>query len=47
MALARLQVLCRSGNFAIEDFRRDPMKIFAAHEVRAAPCAQCSWILRK
>ncbi|KAL4447754.1 hypothetical protein ABPG75_004973 [Micractinium tetrahymenae] len=35
VALARLRVLCHSGNFAIEDFRRDPMKIFAAHEVAA------------
>ena len=35
LALRRLQVLCRSGCFAIEDFRTDPMKIFAAHEVAA------------
>jgi acyl-CoA oxidase len=28
-------VLCHSGNFRIEDFRTDPMRIFAAHEVAA------------
>jgi acyl-CoA oxidase len=35
LALRRLQVLCRSGCFRIEDFRSDPMRIFAAHEVAA------------
>ncbi len=30
-----VQVLCRSGCFRIEDFRSDPMRIFAAHEVAA------------
>lgn len=35
LALARLRVLCHSGHFRIEDFRGDPMKIFAAHEVAA------------
>lgn len=34
-ANAMLQVLCRSGCFRIEDFRSDPMRIFAAHEVAA------------
>ncbi|KAI3425022.1 hypothetical protein D9Q98_008403 [Chlorella vulgaris] len=35
LALQRLRVLCHSGAFCIEDFRSDPMKIFAAHECAA------------
>eukprot|EP00887_Chlorella_sp_A99_P005922 scaffold29.g5922.t1 len=33
LALARLRVLCHSGNFSIRDFRTNPYRIFAAHEV--------------
>ena len=35
IALQRLRVLCQSGNFRIEDFRSNPYRIFAAHEVAA------------
>lgn len=35
LALRRLKVLCGSGCFRIEDFRTDPMRIFAAHEIAA------------
>lgn len=33
LALQRLRVLCHSGNFSISDFRTNPLRIFAAHEV--------------
>lgn len=35
LALRRLKVLSNSGNFSITDFRTDPLRIFAAHEVAA------------
>lgn len=35
LALRRLKVLSNSGNFSITDFRSDPLRIFAAHEVAA------------
>ncbi|GAB4821263.1 hypothetical protein N2152v2_008309 [Parachlorella kessleri] len=35
LALQRLQRLCRSGNFSVLDFRTNPLRIFAAHELAA------------
>jgi hypothetical protein len=35
LALERLRMLCRSGLFSINDFRTNPLRIFAAHEVLA------------
>lgn len=35
MALVRLQALCRAGFVSVLDFRANPMRIFAAHEVAA------------
>ena len=35
LALERLKRLCHSGNFSILDFRRNPLRIFAAHECAA------------
>lgn len=35
LALHRLRALCHSGNFSITDFRTNPLRIFAAHEVAA------------
>jgi len=32
LALERLRVLCHSGNFSINDFKTNPLRIFAAHE---------------
>lgn len=33
LALARLQRMCRAGLFSITDFRSNPHRIFAAHEL--------------
>lgn len=35
LALKRLQVLFDSGNFSVNDFRTNPLRIFAAHECMA------------
>lgn len=35
LALQRLAKFCRSGFFSVTDFKHDPLKIFAAHEVAA------------
>lgn len=35
LALQRLTSFCRSGFFSVTDFKHDPLKIFAAHEVAA------------
>ena len=41
MALQRLQALCRAGFISVLDFRTNPLRIFAAHEI-AALCADGS-----
>jgi hypothetical protein len=41
VALQRLQALCRAGFVSVLDFRRDPLRIFAAHEC-AAMCGDGS-----
>lgn len=33
LALARLQAICRGKFFSVLDFKNDPLRIFAAHEV--------------
>lgn len=35
LALERLKRLCHSGTFSIEDFKTNPLRIFAAHECAA------------
>lgn len=35
LALERLKRVCRAGLFSITDFRTNPLRIFAAHEVAA------------
>ena len=41
MALQRLEALCRAGFISVLDFRHNPLRIFAAHEV-AAMCGDGS-----
>jgi len=33
LALARLQAICSQGFFSVKDFKTDPDKVFAAHEI--------------
>ena len=35
VALLRLRALCRAGFISVRDFQRNPLRIFAAHEVAA------------
>lgn len=35
LALQRLRAVCHSGLFSIRDFRSNPLRIFAAHEIAA------------
>lgn len=44
LALQRLTRFCRAGFVSVTDFRHAPLRIFAAHEVRArvaAPGGSC------
>ena len=34
MALQRLKAVCDAGFISVLDFRNNPLKVFAAHEVR-------------
>jgi hypothetical protein len=41
VALLRLQKLCRAGFISVLDFKQNPLRIFAAHEI-AAMCGDGS-----
>lgn len=42
LALRRLQVLFRSGLFSIRDFKTNPLRIFAAHELCTLADVSCA-----